>query len=222
MMLFLTAAAAIAGLASAGHPKPSPVVTGVAFNSSQSSYMVRREPVIMHVPPSGAAAVVLTAAPADPPTPVLQQSPAKAAVYGTVEAGGTGVTITVAGGSASGMASYTVPATLKSGEWKALLKPAAAGGSYTITAKCTGCKNATDAVLTDVTFGDVWYCGGQVMPRRCRCHHPALLLSKTLDPDRVACNAVEHGVAALAHAVAQHHPRQNPQRQLPERPHPRH
>ena len=98
------------------------------------------------------------------PTQVLQQSPAKAAVYGTVEAGGTGVTITVAGGSASGMASYTVPATLKSGEWKALLKPAAAGGSYTITAKCTGCKNATDAVLTDVTFGDVWYCGGQVMP----------------------------------------------------------
>ena len=88
------------------------------------------------------------------PPQVLQQSPAKAAVYGTLEAAGTAVSVTVDGGA--DLASYTVAATVEKGEWKALLKPAAAGGSYTITAKCTGCKNATDAVISDVTFGDVW------------------------------------------------------------------
>ncbi len=77
-----------------------------------------------------------------------------------VETAATGVSITVAGGSDT--ASYTVAATLKSGKWKAVLKPtAASSASYTITAKCTGCKNATADVLTDVVFGDVWYCGGQ-------------------------------------------------------------
>lgn len=69
------------------------------------------------------------------------------------------MSVTVDGGAAD--ATYTVAATLLKGQWKAMLKPAAAGGSYTITAKCTGCKNATAAVMTDVTFGDVWYCGGQ-------------------------------------------------------------
>ncbi len=78
-----------------------------------------------------------------------------------VEPGATGVSVTVDAGS--GMASYTVAATVKSGEWKAALKPtpASASASYTITAKCAGCKNMSAAVLTDVVFGDVWYCGGQ-------------------------------------------------------------
>merc|ERR1712190_454296 len=41
--------------------------------------------------------------------------------------------------------------------WKALLKPAPAGGSYTIKVS-----DGTDsATITDVTFGDVWYCAGQ-------------------------------------------------------------
>ena len=40
--------------------------------------------------------------------------------------------------------------------WKAVLRPAAAGGDYTITATCSGCTgNATTATLQHVTFGDM-------------------------------------------------------------------
>ena len=45
--------------------------------------------------------------------------------------------------------------------WKALLKPTAAGGNYTITAVCTGCGSATPATLTGAAFGDIWVCAGQ-------------------------------------------------------------
>ena len=87
---------------------------------------------------------------------VLQQAPAKSAVYGTIQTTmqtGAAVEVTV---SAAGGASYTVPATVttEGGEtkWKALLKPAPAGGDYTMTAKCTaGCKGT--AQISDVTFG---------------------------------------------------------------------
>ena len=89
---------------------------------------------------------------------VLQQAPAKSAVYGTVGTGGTAVTVSVAGSSDEGelQATYTVDATVTGGLWKAMLKPTQAGGSYTITAKCTGCANQTAAVLDDITFGDLW------------------------------------------------------------------
>jgi hypothetical protein len=47
--------------------------------------------------------------------------------------------------------------------WKALLPPMPAGGNFTITATCQGCKGApAPLVLDGVTFGDVWYCSGQV------------------------------------------------------------
>jgi hypothetical protein len=110
---------------------------------------------------------------------VLQQSPAAAAVYGPVSAGTKGVTVTVSDGKTS----YDVIAKVgkdathqpygyvdpKTGEqlpvtaktWKAVLHPTAAGGDYTITAKCTGCTNITTATLSNVTFGDMWYCSGQ-------------------------------------------------------------
>ncbi len=113
---------------------------------------------------------------------VLQQAPSKAAVYGLMGAlkGAPSITVTV-----SGDASYSVKATVGSGnKWKAILRPSAAGGNYSIEAKCTsGCTGVTKIV--DVTFGygicvhqtvnirccllgvwscanrDVWYCGGQ-------------------------------------------------------------
>ena len=89
---------------------------------------------------------------------VLQQAPAKSAVYGTVGADGTAVAVTVSGASDEGQeaAPYTVQATVTAGHWKAMLKPTAAGGSYKITAACTGCQNTTAAVIDDVTFGDLW------------------------------------------------------------------
>jgi hypothetical protein len=41
-----------------------------------------------------------------------------------------------------------------------MLRPTAAGGSYTITAACVGCRNATAAAIDDVTFGDLWSARG--------------------------------------------------------------
>jgi hypothetical protein len=95
---------------------------------------------------------------------VLQQKPAKAAVYGYYDpaAKSPKITITVLGGSSPptngtlSSAQYTVIATVDGkGRWKAYLKPAAAGGSYQISAICSGGCTGT-ATIKDVTFGDVW------------------------------------------------------------------
>lgn len=47
--------------------------------------------------------------------------------------------------------------------WKVLLWPMPAGGNYTVTAECTSraCADCKPATITNVTFGDVWYCSGQ-------------------------------------------------------------
>ncbi len=89
---------------------------------------------------------------------VLQQAPAKAAVYGMLNSSDTTrvVAVTVAG-SSSPEASYTVQATVTGDKWKALLHPTAKGGDYSITV--TAGKNTLK--LLHVTFGDVFYCSGQ-------------------------------------------------------------
>ena len=93
---------------------------------------------------------------------VLQRAPAAANVYGALGDGGTAahVTVSEAGGA---FAAYTVAATAdaQGKTWKAALKPMPSGGDVTVTATCTGCSNATAAVLRHVTFGDVFYCAGQ-------------------------------------------------------------
>ena len=96
---------------------------------------------------------------------VLQRAPAKAAVYGAAgsvfgngtvapDAGAT-VTVTVKESAGTG---YTVTATAAAdGGWKAMLKPASAGGDYTISAACTaGCTGKQPHTIVNVTFGDVW------------------------------------------------------------------
>ena len=123
---------------------------------------------------------------------VLQQQPAKAAVYGFTTAGATGVKVTVATG---GNVLYTVDASLDTTNhqpfgatdgygplpctdcppysmppfsllnkpvpaWKALLQPTKAGGDYTITATCTGCSGNSTISISNVAFGDMWYCSG--------------------------------------------------------------
>ena len=47
--------------------------------------------------------------------------------------------------------------------WKALLPPQPAGGNYTVTAVCTGCSplGPSTISISNVAFGDVWYCTGQ-------------------------------------------------------------
>lgn len=96
---------------------------------------------------------------------VLQRAPQAAAVYGVVlpTTGKTGDTVTVAVAEASAReAPYSVTAdVLPDGSWKALLKPAPAGGSYTISAACKTCGSTKPDTLVNATFGDVWFCSGQ-------------------------------------------------------------
>ncbi len=48
--------------------------------------------------------------------------------------------------------------------WKVLFPPQPAGGNYSVTAVCTGCSALGPSTITlaNVTFGDMWYCTGQV------------------------------------------------------------
>jgi hypothetical protein len=92
---------------------------------------------------------------------VLQQQPAQAAVFGVVTGATTNVTVTVTDQAAGG-GSYTVAAVVgQGGQWKALLTAAPAGGNYTIAATATCATEQVTATVANVTFGDVWYCGGQ-------------------------------------------------------------
>ena len=101
---------------------------------------------------------------------VLQRSPAQAAVFGTFGNANTTnpsqdpiITVTVAGNGQS----YSVAAAVIGRSWKALLRPAhSGGGSFTISATANTSSSATSPpaeliTLSDVVFGDVWYCGGQ-------------------------------------------------------------
>lgn len=45
--------------------------------------------------------------------------------------------------------------------WKALLPAMPAGGDFIVAASCTGCNGSAPINVTNVTFGDVWYCSGQ-------------------------------------------------------------
>eukprot|EP00041_Stephanoeca_diplocostata_P010993 m.177446 g.177446 ORF g.177446 m.177446 type:complete len:685 (-) comp18367_c0_seq2:175-2229(-) len=126
-------------------------------------------------PPPPPPPAVLAFSPVYGSNMLLERAPAKAAAYGTLGEGGTAVAVTVSGEGTS----YTVNAVINDTyqpegyvnpdgtpypvvpSWKALLKPTAAGGNYTITATCTGCTGTTNVTITNVTFGDMWYCTGQ-------------------------------------------------------------
>ena len=101
---------------------------------------------------------------------VLQAKPAQAAVYGYLglnATAGAKVTVTVtatdcsaAGGGCAAPYSLSAEVDAASGTWKSLLPAHAAGGAYTVSARCDGgCTGV--ATIVDVTFGDVWYCAGQ-------------------------------------------------------------
>ena len=91
---------------------------------------------------------------------VLQQQPARPCVYGMLGVGGTAASVKISDSS-----NYNAPVVItvmsEGSAWKACFPPINVGGDHTITATCMGCINTTDAVLRHVTFGDVYYCGGQ-------------------------------------------------------------
>lgn len=116
---------------------------------------------------------------------VLQQAPAKSAVYGLAFRPGAAIEVTLT--PSKGGASFTsrtvanqlgtsvqrpnLPHHLTStanytATWKAFLEPMESGGTYTITARCTarcgteGGARDIAAPLERVTFGLVFFCSG--------------------------------------------------------------
>lgn len=96
---------------------------------------------------------------------VLQRD-ATACFFGMLGTGGTAVDVALTATHSNAVVatgSGGVEAVGDGRGWKACLdKTMPAGGSFTVTATCTGCTNSTPAVINEVTFGDVWYCAGQV------------------------------------------------------------
>ena len=100
---------------------------------------------------------------------VLQQAPARAAVYGSVPAGSpAGASVVVSINATDGSFSKTYAAAANAdGSWKVVLGDARPGGAatYSLAASCANCAgSAGDRVtptLTDVVFGDVFFCSGQ-------------------------------------------------------------
>ena len=103
---------------------------------------------------------------------VVLQRDEKAAVYGVVVGAAASATVSVemtgstdAGeplGRAGPIAATVDPSTIAKfgyARWKAELPVQKAGGNYTIVASSPGTNSST---ITDVTFGDVWFCSGQV------------------------------------------------------------
>jgi hypothetical protein len=102
---------------------------------------------------------------------VLQRGPETSAVYGVVVGGAKSVEVTMSGTAESGELESVagISATVDSStvaqfgyaRWKAVLPAHDAGGAFTLTASCTGCTKQTSTAISDVTFGDIWFCSGQ-------------------------------------------------------------
>jgi len=133
-------------------------------------------------------------------TMVLQQSPQKACVYGTLaDAGATGATVKIASSVDATFDAYEVTASVTPVGWKACLDPQTTGGDYTITATCTGCSNGNTttytAAIEHVTFGDVWYCGGQSNMALPLMHTMSRNISRDLILGGKYANIRLHGIA---------------------------
>ena len=94
---------------------------------------------------------------------VLQQSPASAVLYGSVNKNspsGSAVTVFLnASDRSTSQIFHGVVAT--DGTWRVQLSPQSVGGNYSVKATCEACAGVKTATISDLTFGDVFYCGGQ-------------------------------------------------------------
>ena len=82
---------------------------------------------------------------------VLQGAPDKASVWGFADSAGGSVSVILDG---TEVATGSVDSNRK---WQAMLPVTEAGGPHTIEVSAGG----SSATLTDVMFGDVWFCAGQ-------------------------------------------------------------
>ena len=99
---------------------------------------------------------------------VLQRAPERAAFFGSggdQTAPGAALSVELAGTLADGSIfnkSYST-SVRADGTWKALLDPMPAGGLFSARLSCAECSPAPDSndPLLNLTFGDVFHCGGQ-------------------------------------------------------------
>lgn len=161
---------------------------------------------------------------------VLQQEPQKAAVYGIAPPLLRDPQVSVTVTDETTGEAYTVKADVNATQqpygpgfeypwpypgvdggpfttWKVLLNPTAAGGNYTIEAKCFNC-DAYDPMyrnssIMNVTFGDMWYCSGafQVVST-------AYCDGRSHDTSS-CCRSIQHVVAGVALLRAQRNVRRN-------------
>ena len=98
---------------------------------------------------------------------VLQRAPAQASLYGFTNAnpqsGVARITVTLKSTEGGASPESYTGTVFPDGTWKVLLSAKPAGGSFTASVACTspGCASAASTTITDLTFGDVWYCTGQ-------------------------------------------------------------
>ena len=94
---------------------------------------------------------------------VLQREPYKAALYGVVDKPNTAVTLTMTDEDTKKITKYNAN-SMKNGDWKITLPNTYPnGGNFTFTVSCAGCYNTSvSTTITNITFGDVYFCAGQV------------------------------------------------------------
>ena len=145
----------------------------------QLGCMMAFDPSLAPLPPNPPPPPALPLPPAPWPNPsaglnfseafsnsvVLQQGPAAASVFGNTGSLDDSASVLVTVTPSSG-APYSVPAAVQGGRWRAILKPAASfdktGLTYTVTVACAaGCGGGAPVSLTDVVYGDVYFCGGE-------------------------------------------------------------
>ena len=164
--------------AAAAAPPPAPCPPACAWDQHNKCCGVYAPSPDPEKPPTCSCPAALLFSAGQDNDMVLQRAPAKAAVYGRALEASAQVEVTVSGVGAP----YTVRAAVVSAPgstyagpaganytamWKAYLRPAPAGGSYNIVAKCvSGCGTGGDATrevaqIERVTYGDVFFCSGQ-------------------------------------------------------------
>jgi sialate O-acetylesterase len=94
---------------------------------------------------------------------VLQRAPSAAVLYGSAPPGSAGARVTLALNATDGSYGKVFSgAVAADGTWRVVLDARPAGGDYAATVACAACAGGSAAAtIRDLTFGDVWFCGGQ-------------------------------------------------------------
>ena len=93
---------------------------------------------------------------------VLQRQPFYASLYGAADTPNTAITLTMTDDNTQKTTKYNTK-SMDNGDWKVTLSETFQnGGDYTFMVECDGCKVQSSDRITNVTFGDVIFCAGQV------------------------------------------------------------